>query len=82
MEKEQEPPIDPAVAALLERWKEPPVYPLTGDVERQLTELLTGLENIASCDAIRNGRVWIQRNSAIAPQIAGQIMKRSVVLQT
>eukprot|EP00969_Alexandrium_andersonii_P009727 424428-Alexandrium_andersonii.AAC.1 len=37
---------------------------------------------MASRDAIRNGRVWIERNSAIAPRIAGRITKRIVFLQT
>uniref|UniRef100_A0A7S1RVK3 CID domain-containing protein n=1 Tax=Alexandrium catenella TaxID=2925 RepID=A0A7S1RVK3_ALECA len=74
--------VDPALAALCQRWKEPPVFPLAGDMDRQLDEALAALEQMASRDLIRNGRVWIECNSAIAPQIASQIMKRLVFIQT
>lgn len=76
------PAVDPALAALVGRWKEPPVFPLAADIDRQLGEVLASLEAMASRDAIRSGRVWIECNSAIAPQIAGQMMKRIVFLNS
>lgn len=67
---------------LLRRWKEPPVYPLAPELDRQLMEVIASLEAMASRDAIRNGRAWIECNSALVPMIAGQIMKRIGYLPT
>jgi len=63
------------LAALLRRWKEPPLYPLASDLDRQLQEVAASLEAMASRDAIRNGRAWVECNSAMAPQIASSITR-------
>jgi hypothetical protein len=70
------------LAQLVQKWKEPPVYALMAEAERQLGEIATNLEQMASRDAIRNGRAWIEANAAIAQQIAGNIMKRIGFLKT
>jgi len=70
------------IVELLRRWREPPVYDLAADVERQLADVLASLEHMASRDSIRNGRMWMECNSAIAPQIAGHIMKRISFIPT
>eukprot|EP00443_Scrippsiella_acuminata_P022334 CAMPEP_0115355956 /NCGR_PEP_ID=MMETSP0270-20121206/99363_1 /TAXON_ID=71861 /ORGANISM="Scrippsiella trochoidea, Strain CCMP3099" /LENGTH=427 /DNA_ID=CAMNT_0002778325 /DNA_START=39 /DNA_END=1319 /DNA_ORIENTATION=- len=59
-------------AELLQRYKEPPA----------LEEVIASLEAMASRDAIRGGRAWIECNSAMAQQIAGNIMARLVGLQS
>lgn len=71
---------DADLAELVQRWKEPPVYPLSSDAERQLGEVILSLEQLASRDAIRNGRVWIESNASIVQQIAGNVMKRIAFL--
>jgi len=73
---------DSELAELVRRWKEPPVFPMAVEVERQLSDVISSLEQMASRDAIRSGRIWIENNSAIAQQIAGHIMKRIVFLPT
>lgn len=75
----------PSVAALqelLQRWREPGTPPVAPEVERQIGELLASLESMASRDAIRNGRMWIEANVGIGQQIAGQMMKRIVFIPT
>lgn len=70
------------LVAAVRRWREPAVYPLVKDLEGQLGELISALEQMASRDAIRNGRAWIEQNTAMASQIAGALMKRIVFLPT
>ncbi|CAE8644228.1 unnamed protein product [Polarella glacialis] len=73
--------MDVAVSQeVLRRWKEPQVLALTPEVERQLAGVLGSLESMASRDAIRNGRLWIECNSALGPHIAGHVMRRVVFL--
>lgn len=67
---------------LQKRWREPPVYPLQPEVDRQFAEILASLEQMASRDAIRGGRLWVEQNVGIAQQIAGHFMKRIVFLPT
>lgn len=58
------------------------MYPLSAELERQLVDVIVSLEAMASRDAIRNGRTWIESNNANAPLIAGHIMKRISFLPT
>ncbi|CAE6927298.1 Cherp [Symbiodinium sp. CCMP2592] len=74
------PPVE--LADVLRRWKEPQVLALTPEVERQLHGVLASLEHMASRDAIKSGRLWIECNSALAPHIAGHIMVRVSFLST
>jgi len=62
------------------RWREPPVYPLSAEIERQLFEVIASLEAMASRDAVRNGRTWVECNTAVATQIAGNITKHTATL--
>ncbi|CAE7447282.1 Cherp, partial [Symbiodinium microadriaticum] len=72
----------PHAEDVLRRWKEPQVLALTPEVERQLHGVLASLEHMASRDAIKSGRLWIECNSALAPHIAGHIMVRVSFLST
>jgi len=74
------PPV--ALADLLRRWKEPSVLPLTAEVERQLMGVVASVQQMASRDAIKSGRLWIECNTALAPHVAGNIMKHVVHLQS
>ncbi|CAE7443982.1 Cherp [Symbiodinium natans] len=74
------PPVE--LADVLRRWKEPQVLALTPEVERQLHGVIASLEHMASRDAIKSGRLWIECNSALAPHIAGHIMLRVSFLST
>lgn len=70
------------LAEFVTRWREPSVAPLGADGERQLTEIVSSLEHIASRDAIRAGRTWIEAHVGSAHAIAGNIMKRIIYLPT
>ncbi|CAE7297987.1 unnamed protein product [Symbiodinium pilosum] len=74
------PPVE--LADVLRRWKEPQVLALTPEVERQLHGVIASLEHMASRDAIKSGRLWIECNSALAPHIASHIMRRVSFLVT
>lgn len=43
---------------------------------------MASLEHMASRDAIRNGRAWIEANAGMAHSIAGNLMKKIVYLPT
>eukprot|EP00928_Gymnodinium_smaydae_P053544 TRINITY_DN37513_c0_g1_i1.p2 TRINITY_DN37513_c0_g1~~TRINITY_DN37513_c0_g1_i1.p2 ORF type:complete len:595 (-),score=130.71 TRINITY_DN37513_c0_g1_i1:304-2088(-) len=69
------------LSELLQRWREPThVVALHPDMDRQLAELFAALEHVASRDAIRNGRLWIEANVAMAQVVAGNIMKKTMLL--
>lgn len=70
------------LADLVARWREPQVVQLWPEGDRQLSEVVASLEQIASRDAIRAGRTWIEANVAAAHGIAGNLMKRIVYLPT
>jgi len=70
------------LADMVARWREPQVLPLGPEGDRQLQEIVASLEQIASRDAIRAGRTWIEANSGAAHAIAGNLMKRIVFLPT
>lgn len=61
--------------ALRRRWPEPPVFQLGPDAATKLAEIIDSLQSLASRDAIRTGRIWIEANAALGQQIAGSIMK-------
>lgn len=67
---------------LVERWREPSAPALPHDAEERLTEIVASLEQVASRDAIRAGRAWIEANTGLAQGIAGYLMKRIVYLPT
>lgn len=73
---------DPELADLVQKWQEPHFMPLMVEAERQLGEIAASLEAMASRDAIRNARAWIESNSGMAQQIAGNIMKRLPFLKS
>lgn len=75
-------PDSQSLLASLRRWPEPILYPLVAEAEQQLSEVVASLEQMASRDAIRNGRAWIESNAALAPQIAGSLVKRIRTLPT
>lgn len=75
---DEEPQVE--LADVLQRWREPPVYPMTPEAERQLADIIGSLEQMASRDAVRNGRLWLEANVGIAQEIAGNVMKRIVLL--
>lgn len=62
--------------ALRRRWPEPPAFPLGADDEAKFSDILGSLEALASRDAIRTGRSWVEANVALGQQIAGYVMKR------
>eukprot|EP00928_Gymnodinium_smaydae_P023589 TRINITY_DN19410_c0_g2_i1.p2 TRINITY_DN19410_c0_g2~~TRINITY_DN19410_c0_g2_i1.p2 ORF type:complete len:491 (+),score=109.77 TRINITY_DN19410_c0_g2_i1:104-1474(+) len=67
---------EPDLGELLRRWREPPAHSLAPEVEQELYQVVASLEEMASRDAVRNGRQWIEANTAIATQIAGQMMRQ------
>eukprot|EP00927_Polykrikos_kofoidii_P021984 TRINITY_DN20655_c0_g1_i1.p1 TRINITY_DN20655_c0_g1~~TRINITY_DN20655_c0_g1_i1.p1 ORF type:complete len:494 (+),score=97.19 TRINITY_DN20655_c0_g1_i1:389-1870(+) len=70
------------LAELVRRWREPQAPPLPQDADRQLGEIFSSLEAVASRDAIRNGRSWIESNVAIVTAVAAGLMRRIVTLPT
>lgn len=76
-----EPHVSPAsLPELLQKWREPPVASFAA--ESQLAGFLSSLEQVASRDSIRAGRLWIEQHVDSASAIAGHIMKRIVWLST
>eukprot|EP00930_Biecheleria_cincta_P006789 TRINITY_DN10785_c0_g1_i1.p1 TRINITY_DN10785_c0_g1~~TRINITY_DN10785_c0_g1_i1.p1 ORF type:complete len:533 (+),score=85.57 TRINITY_DN10785_c0_g1_i1:75-1601(+) len=70
------------LAESLRRWKEPAMLALTPDVERQLQGVMSSLAQMASRDAIKSGRLWIECNSALAQHIAGHLVRSLPLLQS
>lgn len=68
---------------LLKKWPEP-VYPpaLGADHAQQLSDIIGGLEQVASRDAIRAGREWVEANHASTSAICGGLMIRMRSLTT
>lgn len=76
------PSMDSDTTAAYLKWKEPPVYPMSSEAEKQVDELISTLETTASRDLIRNSRQWVETNTSMAAQIAGLLMKRLAYLKT
>lgn len=67
---------------LVRRWPEPAALPLEPELDRRLGEILAGLEHMASRDAIRAGREWLEANVASVSAIASGMMQRMRFLPT
>eukprot|EP00927_Polykrikos_kofoidii_P047967 TRINITY_DN4222_c0_g2_i2.p1 TRINITY_DN4222_c0_g2~~TRINITY_DN4222_c0_g2_i2.p1 ORF type:complete len:1039 (+),score=228.95 TRINITY_DN4222_c0_g2_i2:49-3165(+) len=66
--------------SVLQRWRRPQVEALNEDLERQLGDIVASLEVVASREAIRNGRLWIEANAEHASSIGGSLVNRIVHL--
>lgn len=61
----------------LRRWPEPQGSPaLAPEQERRLTEIVVSLQSVASRDAIRTGREWVESQASMSGAVAAALAKR------
>eukprot|EP00746_Dinoflagellata_sp_MGD_P166477 gnl/MRDRNA2_/MRDRNA2_96376_c0_seq1.p1 gnl/MRDRNA2_/MRDRNA2_96376_c0~~gnl/MRDRNA2_/MRDRNA2_96376_c0_seq1.p1 ORF type:complete len:493 (-),score=104.25 gnl/MRDRNA2_/MRDRNA2_96376_c0_seq1:86-1564(-) len=74
--------LDSDTTAAFIKWKEPPLYQLAVEIERQADDVITSLEAAASKDLIRSSRQWMEQNASMGHQIGCHLMKRIANLKS
>lgn len=64
------------IESLVQQYREPQPPALPPNVERELFDIIAGLEQKASQEAIRSGRQWLELNEMHAMSIASLMRKR------